>query len=203
MAMTAPSTARLLAGLHHDDPQAVAALLQNYLDRLVRHLRPFIGRELQARFDPEDIAQSVFRTLCQRLRTGDLAPADVVDLWKLILCIAHRKLGHQIDRHKNADCRSVNRERPLDGDAPADYRLFAREPSPEEAAAVNDLLRWLADESDDPKRRAALELTLAGFTPEEIAGRLGVSRRTAERYRESFRTRLRAVLAGSPEGTAP
>src|SRR5205823_2107765 len=139
MAMTAPSTARLLAGLHDDDPQAVAALLQIYLDRLLRHLRPYVGRDLQARFDPEDVAQSVFRTLCQRLRTGDLAPADVIDLWGLIVRIAHYKLGHQIDRHKHADCRSVNRERPLGGDAPADYRLFAREPSPDEAVAVNDL----------------------------------------------------------------
>ena len=169
----AQSVTRLIRGAQQGRASVVAPLLEVYFDRLVQLAR----KRLQnlpgmANYD-EDLALRSFFSVYRRVRDLD-RPLELTgrdDLWRLL---ATRTISRAIDL--------IRRHRP--GEVPGAYdleQLLAREPTPEEAAAMADECRRLLDLLEEPELRQIALWKVEGYTNEEIAARLDCVPRTVER----------------------
>jgi RNA polymerase sigma factor (sigma-70 family) len=148
-------------------------LLAVYFDRLVqlarRRLRDLPG---MANYD-EDLALRAFYSVYRRVRDPE-RPLQLTgrdDLWRLL---AARTISRAIDL--------IRRHRP--GEVPGDCnleQLLTREPTPEEAAAMEDECRRLLDSLEEPELRQIALWKVEGYTHAEIAARLDCVPRTIER----------------------
>src|SRR5580692_9332213 len=137
---------QLLVRVRAGDEAAAAVIFRRFVDQLAakahRHLSPTLRRKV----DAEDIIQSVYRTFFKRVRQGEFQLDHWGSLWGLLTRITVRKCAHA-GRGKNRP-----RESSLTpaGDSSVsqndlDWKALAREPSPAEAAALNDVLDKLLD----------------------------------------------------------
>jgi RNA polymerase sigma-70 factor (ECF subfamily) len=69
---------------------------------------------------------------------------------------------------------------------------FGREPTPLEAAVLNETVEQLLRGLDE-EERPVLEMSLQGFTTREISQRLGRAERTVRLLREGVRHRLEGM----------
>jgi DNA-directed RNA polymerase specialized sigma24 family protein len=120
---------------------------------------------------------------------------DRVDLWRLLVVIAARKV-RAVTRRQHRLKRGGGLVRNASvlpcGDNPADSDFFAfvagNEPAPESAAIVAEEFRRLLGALGDETLRAVALARLEGSTRDEIAARLGCARRTVARQLKLIRT---------------
>jgi RNA polymerase sigma factor (sigma-70 family) len=167
------SITHLIRAVQDDRTSAVGPLLAVYFDRLVQLARQRLQNLPGMASYDEDVALRSFHSVCQRVRDPsrplNLAGRD--DLWRLL---ATRTISRAIDL--------VRRHRP--GEVPSGLdaeRLLAREPTPEEAAAMADECRHLLDRLGEPQLQQIALWKVEGYTNEEIADRLNCVVRTVER----------------------
>ena len=141
---------------------------------------------------PEDLAQEVLLELCAVLAApdaGDRFPrlTSRENLWSLLVCFAARAaFDHNTKESRRASV--------LAGGSALGEAAFAafdtREPAPEFAVAIAELLGQLADENN-PEQAETLQtiavMKMEGYEHAEIAGRLGCSVKTVERKIELIR----------------
>jgi RNA polymerase sigma-70 factor (ECF subfamily) len=181
------------------DERAADDLFHRYVDRLLALARSRLSEKLAARFDPEDVVQSAYRSFFDKARSGRFTLERSGELWRLLAAITINKLHHAIERN-TAGKRGIDQER---GGASWLSQLnlvdmVARDPRPSEAVALADemelLMRDLA-----PLQRRMLELKLRGFTLEEIAVEVQRSERTVRRVMDQVKQilelRFKAELA--------
>jgi RNA polymerase sigma-70 factor (ECF subfamily) len=177
----------LLARWREGDRNAADELVRRYSERLIALVRTRLSDKLAARFDPEDIVQSVYRSFFSSAREDHIVLERSGDLWRLLATITMNKLADQARRQRAAR-RSVDREQ---GDGPSE--MLAREPSPEDAAAVLEELEYVM-RSLEPHHRRIVEMRLQGHSVAEIAPAVQrterLVRRVLERLRESLAQRL-------------
>jgi RNA polymerase sigma-70 factor (ECF subfamily) len=176
-------------------PAGAGDAFDRFTCRLVGLARRQLGGLLRHKVDPEDVVQSVYKSFLLRYGAEMLAGEDEGGLWALLARITLRKCADRARYHR-AGRRDAAREAAGDDEAWQD--VAGREPTPEEAAAlaetVERLFRGLgADE------RAILELSLQGYSTQEISERLGRAERSVRRTRE----RARALLERLRDETAP
>lgn len=186
---------KMLERLAAGDPAAAQELFERFSRRLVRLARSRLSERLRAKVDPEDLVQSAFRSFIKRqsLRRFDFANWE--DVWSLLVVFTLRKLTRQVDIYKSAG-RSLDREHPLDGDLDS-YRAIARDPQPEEAAILADLVEQVSLKLDTQERNVFL-LKLEGRTNLEIATTVGVGERTIYRILDTLRDRLASLMDEEP-----
>jgi DNA-directed RNA polymerase specialized sigma24 family protein len=181
---TPGSVSRLLGGLRDGDEEAVRQLWVRYFQPLVRLARA----RLSARGvpdDAEDVALEAFWTLCEQVARPTAAERfpelhNRSHLWKLLVCFTARQ-AFDLARKEGRRRRVVADEAVLGENG---FEPFAgREPPPEFAAAVADLLECLPS---DELRRIALA-RLEGYSNAEVARRLGRSLSTIERKLQVIR----------------
>ena len=116
---------------------------------------------------------------------------DRGDFWRLLLTIAERKIAKRI-RYELQDKRDVRRvvgnsiflHAPIDA---SDHvkgsveSLAGTEPTPEFAAEVSETCESLFDSLPDDTSRQIAQLKLENHTADEIAVKLGCTRRTVQR----------------------
>jgi RNA polymerase sigma-70 factor (ECF subfamily) len=171
------------------------------LDRFTRDLIDLARRQLDGqlrhRIEPEDVVQSAYKSFL--LRYGDAALSDqgCRELWGLLTCITLRKCADKVRYHR-AERRDISREvaPPPGVDDPEFWRVgISREPMPEHAAVlaetVEQVLRRL-----DADERSIFELSLQGYTTQEISAQLGRAERSVRRLRERVRRQLERLQAG-------
>jgi RNA polymerase sigma-70 factor (ECF subfamily) len=163
------ATIHLLQQWRAGDQQAAGELFRRYANRLIALARTRLSPRLAQRIDPEDVVQSAYRSFFAGAQKGEYDLERGGDLWRLLVAITLHKLHDQARRH-GAGKRSVQAEEPLTEDT-------AREPSPVEALALVDQLQQVMGRLE-PEQRRILELRLQGFTFEEIAAEVHLSRRT-------------------------
>jgi RNA polymerase sigma factor (sigma-70 family) len=174
------------------DDAAADAIFARYFLRLTSLARSRLSRRLSRRTDPEDIVLSVYRSFFIDARAGRYALSRGGDLWRLLASMTkHKLLRHA--RHHTADCRSVDRELPLDRAEEGCYAHRGWEPSPEDAVALSDQLERVFSGLDSLGRRV-LELRLQGAPLSEIAEDTGRSERTVRRALGQIRERLAKQL---------
>lgn len=188
--------ADLIERLRAGDPQAAEQLFQRYAQRLTHLAEQHLSHKLAGRLDGEDIVQSVFRTFFRRSSQGEFHIDGSAQIWRLLVKITVLKARAK-GRYHAAQQRDVAAE--FAGDAWL-AEAVAREPGPEEAAALVDQIEALLH-GLPPLCCQVLELRLQGHAVTEIAPRLGVSRQTVYRVLGLLQQRLTENIP-SPEKTS-
>ena len=183
------STDRSLVGRYRAGEQRAATeLYLRYAGRLQAWAASRTSDTLKSRFDPEDVVQSVFRTLFRRVGEGlyDVPPGK--ELWQLLLVLALNKIRKLAAYHR-AQKRDVGR---TIGSTILDQVQGQR--GDETSLQV---LQMVVDEmlGDMPSaNRTIVELRIEGHRCGDIAQRTQRSQRTVERVLQGFRLKLSALI---------
>jgi RNA polymerase sigma-70 factor (ECF subfamily) len=172
-----------------DSAQAAGEVFNRFARRLIALARTHVDQRFQHKIDPEDVVQSVYKSFLLRYKDLPLDDESAGGLWSLLTLITLRKCADRV-RYYRAECRDVSREATPQADAVEPWReAVGREPTPEEAAVlaetVESLLRDLTSQE-----RPVVELSLQGYSTQEIGERLGRAERSVRRLRERVRRQL-------------
>ncbi len=187
----------LMSRLRGGDDDAAAAVFTRFARRLAGLARRHLDTHIRQKVDPEDVVQSAYKSFFVRFGDGQLAVVDWDNLWGLLTLLTVRKCADRAEYYR-AQKRAVSREISADasgkdGGGPW-WTAIDREPSPDEAAAMAETVERLLADLDEHER-PVVELTLEGYSTEEISRHLGRSERTVRRLRERVRKRLEEGLA--------
>jgi RNA polymerase sigma factor (sigma-70 family) len=191
-----PSDHALLEELRTGNREAATLLYRKYSKRLRQLIRTKCSATLARRIEADDILQSVFHAFFKGAARGVYDVPDGEELWPLLLVIAVNKIHTQGSFHLAAK-RDVRLTCGLDdGDSlePAAIR--------QDSGGAPPLHKLVADEALEripQAQREIVELRVAGYEVEEIAGMVGRSKRTVERLLQSCRSRLSTLLEESPD----
>lgn len=189
-----PPDHELLSALRAGDRTAATLLYRRYAKRLRQLIRAKCSSQLARRVDAEDIMQSVFHAFFRGATSGCYSVPDGEELWPLLLVIALNKIRTQGSFHCAAkrDVRMTCGFDDAEALRHAVHRLEADEPLPFLQLIARETLERL-----DPAQRDVVELRMAGYEVEEIAQRLGRSKRTVERLLQACRHELTRMLTES------
>jgi RNA polymerase sigma factor (sigma-70 family) len=189
--MATDSFGDVMTRLRAGDQAAAREVFQRFVDKLIRLARGQFDALLRRKVDPEDVVQSAYKSFFLRYGAGKFEIYDWGNLWGLLTMITLRKCLDRVEYHR-AECRNVQREaaaHPQAAESRPWWEAIAREPTPEEAAVlaetVEQLLRGLAEDE-----QPILELSLQGYTTQEISERLSRPERSVRRLRERVKKQL-------------
>jgi RNA polymerase sigma-70 factor (ECF subfamily) len=164
-----------------------------YVTRLRALARARLSAEVNARVDPEDIVQSVFRRFFHAAKRGNYDAPNATDLWDLLLVITLNKIRSE-ESYQRAAKRDVRRTKA----GGSETNLLAQVADRDEAAAtalqlyVEEALGRLPAAS-----RQVVELRMEEHGVAEIARHTGRSKRTVERILQESRDALKELLLES------
>jgi RNA polymerase sigma-70 factor (ECF subfamily) len=187
-----------LARLRAGDSDAAGELFQRFAHQLIHLARRQFGSALRHKVDPEDVVQSAYKSFFARYGDGKLEAVSWNSLWGLLMLITLRKCAERVAYHRAA-CRDVARElsTPVAPEEAGPWlEALSREPTPLEAALLNEAVEQLLGGLDEDERQI-VELSLQGHTTQEISERLGQPERTVRRMRERVRNRLERAQGGN------
>lgn len=155
-------------------------------------------------FDEEDIVQSAFAIFCQRIQEGRYPEIkDRNELWQLLAVFTSRRAAYHLKRLQTqkrsgtqppeevVDQVGSRLERVVDDDLDINHQVIA-----------DDLADELIKALDDPALEAVAIMRLQGFTNDEIADKLQLTRRTIQRMLNLIRAKWqRRFLDDEPEPT--
>jgi DNA-directed RNA polymerase specialized sigma24 family protein len=155
--------------------------------------------------DEEDVAVSVFDTLCRGAKLGRFPQlADREDLWGLLLVIVTQKVNDRKrweGRQKRGSAR-VRGDSVLAGllaaHGPAMKEVVSQEPTPEFLTELEDECSFLFSLLRNDELRQIARAKLEGDSNLEIANRLGVSVRTVQRKVRLIHEQWAGVLVARP-----
>lgn len=171
------------------DQEAAGELFLRYAERLLALARSRLSAKLSRHVDPEDVVQSAYRSFFVGARDGRFVLRQSGDLWRLLVAITVHKLQKQVERHA-AGKRDLGKEpHDQDGSWTLQDEILAREPTPEEAAALADTLEHVL-KGLEPRQRRMVEMRLQGYELEEIAKSVRRSERTVRRVLDQVKMGL-------------
>jgi RNA polymerase sigma-70 factor (ECF subfamily) len=179
-------TERLFAG----DSTAETLVVRRFATQLVALARRELSARICQKTSPEDAVQSALGSFFKRLRRGQFNLATWDALWSLLVVMTIRKCAARRD-YFYASRRDVRREIALaeeDGLAASFGIPQSREPRPEEALALAELIERLLQGLSDSERMIVV-LRLEGYTIGEICQRQGRADRTVRRVLARARRR--------------
>ncbi len=144
----------LLARCQSGDRQAENELIAIYFGKLADKAQQKIGQNYQGKFDGEDIAISVLKSVALRMRSGKVEIDDEKRFWALLLAVMKNKVHRQIE-FWTALGRDVHRETAGHSEGESDSLPLvvlvglSREPTPEEAVATAELIEKLMAKLDE------------------------------------------------------
>jgi RNA polymerase sigma-70 factor, ECF subfamily len=183
------SFADLMARVRAGDDDAAAAVFNRFVSRLIGLARSRLDPVMRRKVDPEEVANSAFKSFFRRCAQFDLEGWD--NLWEVLLLITLRKCGRRVEYFR-AQRRDVQRE--VVGPLPAErshagWEAIAREPTPEEAAVLNEAVEQLLRRLPE-RERPILVLALQGYSPIEISAEVRRTERTVYRVLKRVREKL-------------
>ncbi len=187
-----PSVTQWIAGLKTGDADAAQRLWDRYFQRLVGLACHRLGGIARGGADGEDVAQSVFKSLCLGAERGKFPLlTDRDNLWALLVPMTANKSADLVRRERSLK-RGAGRvidECALAGRGQSSNALddlISQAPTPEFAAQVaEECERRLALLND--RERQTTVLKLQGFTNQEIADQMVCTVRTVERRLAAIR----------------
>lgn len=180
----------LIGRLREGDNDASTEVVQRFTRRLVGLASARLPDSLNAKVDPEDVVQSVFKSFFRRHCDGQFTLESWDNMWTLLTVLTVRKCGHRIDQYLAArrDVRRESRPAPTDESSVTDQ---IADPAPTALETlllietVEQVVRSLKEED-----RPIVALRLQGFSVKEISDQTGRSERTIHRALESVREQL-------------
>lgn len=198
---TDTTTLELFERVQQGDPQAATELFDNYVERLLRLAHSRISKQLARRVDADDVVQSVFRTFFQRAKNGRFTLAKSGDLWRLLAAITVNKVNGQAKHHgaQKRDFRTETSDATSESLMGLSAEAVAADPSPLEAAALEEELRRAFEQLPDDQQQIARQW-MEGDSMAEIAEANVCSERKVYRVRDRFREILHQRLAQHSSG---
>lgn len=178
--LAAAPSAELVARWRGGDQDAATEIFERYLDRLTALARARLSAKLAARVDADDIVMSAYRSFFVAARGGRFVLDGKGSLWRLLVEITLHKL-YRTAAHHRARKRATTKETGSESTSVRAIGLVAREPGPDEVAAVADELEAILAQLP-PLGRRTLELRLQGLERSEIAHELSCSDKTVRRW---------------------
>ena len=182
------SDEQLLLAYRQGSQQAATVLFERYYVRLLELVRRQLGWRLKEVEGSTDVAQSVLRSFFSQI--GDegvtLGPDD--SLWPLLVTMTLNKVRN-LGKFWQREKRDLGRQVTLEGKNDP----LERGPSPEDAAAVKELVEQLLAPFSD-RRRKILERILEGESAVSIASEIGTTERTVYNTRRAAAKILEQVL---------
>ena len=190
------SFAELMARLRAGEDAAAAEVFRRYAARLHGLARRHLDTVLRQKVDAEDVVQSAYKSFFFRYGDGRLQVGDWDNLWGLLTLITLRKCADRAEYFR-AERRAVSREAasPPGEAAGGAWEAINREPAPDEATLLAEAVEQLFRDLDEDER-PIVELSLQGYTAQEISERLGRAERSVRRLRERVRKRLERMHLG-------
>jgi len=172
------------------EQDAATELYLRYAGRLQAWASSQTSRTLKTRFDPEDVVQSVFRTLFRRVGEGlyNVPPGE--ELWQLLLVLALNKI-RKLATYHHAQKRDVGK---TFGSATLDHVQEKHADGNENSLQI---LQMVIDDllGDMPAaNRTIVELRIEGYRVAAIASQTRRSQRTVERVLQEFRLKLGTLI---------
>jgi RNA polymerase sigma-70 factor (ECF subfamily) len=191
--------ADLMARLKAGDPDAARGVFDRFARRLIGLARSRLPARLRQKVDPEDLAQSVFKSLFLGHADGRFDLDSWDSLWALLTRITVRKCCRAAERFQ-AGKRDLNAEAgpPAADELSSDCQALAREPTPSEAAMLTETIEHLL-RGLEGRDRDIVTLSLQGYTGPEISAQLGRPERTVYRVLGRVRKRLEQMQAEDAE----
>ncbi len=186
------SVTRLIIDLRSDEAAvrelAARLVCGRYFQELLALARSHLSARIRGREDEEDVLQSMYKSFCLRQRRGDFDLSNRDQLWKLLVQITLRKASNTANRHLQAR-RDVRRDvngaavPAVDFDEPTALlnQLDIDDPTPAEAALLNEALEHRFQALREPELRMIAQKKLEGYTNQEIAQELKCTVRKLER----------------------
>ena len=186
------------------DPESVRELWDRYLRRVTGLAKRRLAGDVKRVVDEDDVAQSVFRSLCLGAADGEFPELqDRNDLWPLLAKITNRKAINQLRRanRKKRGGGEVRGESVLqqnrEGPSVGFDEIASDAESPEMNAQLTEECDRLLAALPDDTYRFVIWKRLEGHSNDEIADLLGVTTRSVERKIQNARD----VLARKLEST--
>ena len=188
----------LLEQVKNDDSSAANKVYNRFAERLIHHAAKHISQVFNAKIDPEDIVQSVFRSFFVRHRVDKIRFESWNDLFSFLLLVTSRKCGEKA-RMLLAEKRSVNREQVLDPEMSPEQNFgVAGDPTPDQVAIFNETLTTLMEPMSE-SQRTIVHMRMKNYTYAEIGDKLGRTERTVYRTLGEIRDRMNEILAAAEE----
>lgn len=200
-------TQDLLKRAGSGDSSAINALLETHRRALCRLVDLRMDARLKRRVDASDIVQDVLIEANRRLRDYLREPRLPFRVW--LRQLARDRMIDAHRRHRVAERRSLDRERPLNaafaGHSSLDLAATLRDPdaTPQKIAMRHELearFRAAVEEMDESDRDVILMRHFEQLANREVAESLGISEAAAGmRYLRAIR-RLKSKLSVTPSG---
>src|SRR5947208_1271182 len=189
------SVTRWVTALRGGDAAAAQPLWERYHRRLVALARDKLRSARRRAADEEDVVQNAFHSFFRGVAGGHFPRLDDRDdLWRLLVVITARKaldqLAHEPSKRQGGGPRQgESRLSPGAGAAGGTgiEQVVGDEPTPEFAAQVAEEYQRLLDVLADETLQRVAVMKMEGLTRDEIADRLGCSRRSVARKLETIR----------------
>lgn len=187
--------AELLERVREGDDQAIAKLWEDYYQQLVRIAAQRMPLNLRRTGDEEDIALSAFHSFIAGIRHDrfpDLSGPD--NLWGLLITLTGRKVHAQL-RHQTRQKRgggtvrgeSVFLDRDGDQTAGGIGGVTGDTKPADIQTELAETCDGLLDQLGDEQLKQIAIMRMDGFLVDEIANRLGLSKRAVERRLQLIR----------------
>jgi RNA polymerase sigma-70 factor (ECF subfamily) len=184
---------RFVQRLRSGDSQAATDLYNRYVHQLIQLAARRISLKYRAKYDPDDVVQSVFYSFFRRDAEDQFDVDDWDNLWSLLATITIRKCGRRAKAYTR-DRRNVDRESPEPEAWNIDC-LHGGEPSVEDAMVLEETLQQLLSDLT-PEQSKILKLRLQNYSVEEISERVHRTERTVYRVLSLIREQLEALALG-------
>jgi RNA polymerase sigma factor (sigma-70 family) len=166
---------------------AIWTLAENYTPEIIRTVRLSLSPRLRPKFDPQDIAQSLWASLL--LRRAELVRIKTPE--QLIAYLARATKNKVIDkaRYYGSQKCDITREQRLDENATrnggsseehATSRLYSRDPTPSKLASFRERVGLTISKATD-RDKQIFNLRLKGCTFDAISQQLQIDEKTARR----------------------
>lgn len=176
---TEPSDQSLLSAYRAGDEAAAQKLFDRYYARLTRLARREMSARLRAVEGSSDLVQSALRSFFWRGREDQIEVDPGGTLWPVLVRITLNKIRNRA-KFWARQRRDAGREQPLgEGNDPLE-----RDPSPEDAAMLHELVGQLLQPFPE-RRRRIVQMILEGYGVKEIADQLGTTERTVYNTRQA------------------
>jgi RNA polymerase sigma-70 factor (ECF subfamily) len=194
-AMEENSFLELMSGVNKGQGDAASELFLRFSNRLVALARSRLNNRLRQKADPEDIAQSVFKSFFRHQDREHFKLEDWNGLWGLLVTMTLRKCNRRVEMF-NAGRRDIRRETnptPAD-DSDRCWEPAAMEPTPDECTTLAETMELIMNMLDE-RGRTIFSMRLQGYTAPEISLETGVTERTVHRTLKEIRSILERILS--------
>jgi RNA polymerase sigma-70 factor (ECF subfamily) len=186
----------LMGRLRAGDDDAAAEVYNRFIPRLIGLIHRRLDRRLRSNVDPEDVAQSVFRSFFVRNAGGQFNLASWDSLMGVLTIITIRKCSRRA-RYFRAARRNMQREVRITAGADESgkgWQVADNDERPSEKVIMAEIVERLMDGLDTTEQPILL-LSLQGFTVAEISARVERTERTVQRVLQRLRRRLEKMCA--------